>query len=67
MSIEEHQKDYFPDAWRDYDIEEYVSWISLLAKRSTHRNNVKKAKNDLEDARNYMWMLEQALEENFKE
>jgi len=63
--IEKHKDKYFEDSWRDYNIDEYVEWVSLLTKRATHRSVLDKALKDLDDAKNYLWMLEQALKENF--
>jgi hypothetical protein len=63
MSIKDHEKDYKPEAWKNYTIAELGWWIHLLAKRSKHRNNQEKRKKDLYDASNYFWMLQQKLEE----
>jgi len=65
MEIKEN-KDYKTDAWKEYYIDELQSWVTLLVKRATHRNNIEKAKKDLQDARNYLDMLESSLEEEFK-
>ena len=65
--LSKHDKDYNPDAWMDYDEDEYLYWIRLLTKRATMRTNTDKMKKDLYDAKNYMWMLEQYLEFILKE
>ena len=64
--LDKYKKDYIEDAWMDYDIHEYVQWVSLLTRRATHRCKLDKAKKDIEDARSYLWMLEKALEEDLK-
>ena len=61
MGIEEHQKDYIPEIWKEYTIGELGMWVSLLTKRAGHRANEEKRAKDLHDAANYLWMLEQKL------
>lgn len=61
MSLEEHEKDYFPEAWEEYSIQELGEWIHLLVTRSTHRKAVEKVKKDLHDAKNYFEMIEKKL------
>ena len=60
-SIKEHSKDYNNNSWRDYEPFELGSWIHLLMKRSEHRANKEKALKDLEDAQNYLNMLQSEL------
>lgn len=57
-SISLHSNDYKHRAWTDYSLAELGQWIALLAKRSSHRSNLKKRAKDLHDARNYLNMLE---------
>ena len=64
ISIENHQKDYIKDSWKEYTVEELIQWVSLLTRRASHRTNREKMKKDLYDARNYMLMLEEVLEED---
>jgi len=59
--IDEHQKDYKTEAWKQYSIYELGQWIHLFHKRSSHRNNLEKASKDLHDAKNYLWMIKQQL------
>jgi len=59
--LEEHQKDYKPNAWDHYTIQELGNWVHLFEKRSHHRNNIGKATKDLHDAKNYLWMIEEKL------
>lgn len=63
MSIEKHKEDYKEDAWKNYTITELGNWVHLLCKRAEHRDNNEKAKKDLYDANNYLWMIEQKLKE----
>ena len=63
MGIAKHQADYKPEIWRNYSIEELGNWIHLFNKRATHRVNDEKARKDLHDAKNYLWMIEQNLME----
>ena len=63
MSIEKHQKDYKTEAWKNYTIAELGWWVHLLTKRSEHRSNQEKREKDLYDASNYLWMLQQKLED----
>ena len=57
MSLAKHQKDYKPEAWKQYTIEELQWWVQLLIKRASHRTNEEKRQKDLYDAGNYMEML----------
>lgn len=61
MSIEKHQKDYKPEAWKQYTLGELGMWVHLLTKRAGHRSNQEKREKDLYDASNYLWMLQQKI------
>ena len=61
MGIAKHQADYKPDIWRNYTIEELGNWIHLFNKRATHRTNNERARKDLYDAKNYLWMIKENL------
>ena len=61
--IEKHEKDYRPEAWRNYSFAELGQWVELLAKRANHRSTPEKKKKDLYDARNYLSMMETKLKE----
>jgi hypothetical protein len=56
--IDLHKGDYVPNAWESYTIEELGQWVALLAKRSSHRSNEAKRLKDLEDAQNYLDMMQ---------
>ena len=60
-SIKEHQHKYKPDAWFWYEAWEYGMWVHLLMKRSAHRSDDAKRKKDLDDAQNYLDMLQARL------
>ena len=57
-SIKSHAADYKNGSWQDYSIEELGHWVHLLVKRSQHRDNPIKAAKDLEDAQNYLNMIQ---------
>lgn len=56
--IEPHAADYARDAWREYTMIELGNWVSLLTKRAGHRVPGPKRQKDLQDARNYLAMME---------
>lgn len=60
-SILQHQADYKPEVWRDYSFAELGNWVHLLTARSEHRVTPEKRFKDLEDARNYLAMMELKL------
>jgi hypothetical protein len=60
-SIAEHEQDYKEKAYLRYSFYELGSWVHNLAKRADHRDNEAKAAKDLEDARNYLAMMELKL------
>jgi len=64
---DDHKDDYYQYAYYDYDIDELCSWAHLLIKRATHRKNPDKMKKDIYDAKNYLDMLEEALETEIEE
>lgn len=66
MGIEKHEKDYKPEAWKQYTLGELGMWVHLLNKRAEMRSNQEKEEKDLYDASNYLWMLEQKLKEGRK-
>lgn len=57
-----HEKDYKPEAWKNYTLSELGQWVHLLAKRAEMRTGEKRAK-DLYDARNYLAMMDAKLQE----
>jgi hypothetical protein len=62
-NLEKHQKDYKPNAWKNYSIFELGLWVHLLTKRAMHRNNEEKRGKDLYDAQNYLNMMQAKLDE----
>ena len=60
-SIEAHQDDYKPQAWEAYTFGELGTWVHLLATRAGHRSNPEKRKKDLQDAQNYLDMMQANL------
>jgi len=63
MGIEKHQKDYRPNAWQNYTLQELGEWVHLFMKRANHRTNIIKAKKDIYDAKNYLWMMGEIIRE----
>ena len=63
--IDEHNKDYKSEIWKEYTGEELMWWVHLYTKRATHRNNkyLDKIEKDIYDAGNYLWMLGEKLKE----
>ncbi len=57
MSLQKHEADYKPAAWREYTAEELTWWVRLLCKRAGHRQPGEKRHKDLYDAGNYLSML----------
>ena len=55
--IKEHSDKYQEGTWRLYSYEELAQWVNLLTKRASHRTDIRKAEKDLEDANNYLAML----------
>lgn len=60
--IEKHDQDYKAEAWKNYSIEELGQWVFPLTKRAQHRGNPEKAKKDLYDAKNYLRMIEEKVQ-----
>lgn len=65
--LDKYMKEYKTDMWKEYTIEELMWWVLNLTRRCTHRKNFEKAKKDILDATNYLWMLEKAIEEELDE
>ena len=57
-ALAQHANDYLPDAWRAYSPQELGNWIHLLLKRAGHRKDKAKRAKDIEDAQNYLHMLQ---------
>jgi hypothetical protein len=54
---------YKDGAWRNYSFTELAQWVELLTKRATHRTQFEKVIKDLDDAENYLAMLNSKLAE----
>ncbi len=61
-SIKGHSAGYQNHSWQDYTLQELGNWVHLLAKRSQHRSNEDKKRKDLEDAQNYLNMMQAWLD-----
>ena len=62
QSCQVNQPDYKAQAWEAYSLHDLGMWVHLLATRAEHRiNPVKKAK-DLQDAQNYLNMMQSKLD-----
>jgi hypothetical protein len=56
-----HEPDYKPQAWEAYTLAELGWWVHLLATRAAHRATPDKRAKDIEDARNYLVMMDAKL------
>ena len=61
-SIKGHSADYQNHSWQDYTLQELGNWVHLFARRSQHRSNEDKKRKDLEDAQNYLNMMQAWLD-----
>ena len=66
-SIKKYSKDYTDRSWQDYTIAELGQWVHLLVKRSQHRTAVQKKEKDLEDAQNYLNMIQEYINLELRE
>lgn len=57
-SLDPHDPSYHPDAWKDYTPAELGGWVHLLIKRAGHRADAAKKTKDLDDAQNYLNLLQ---------
>jgi len=60
-SLATHQGKYREGAWEEYSFQELGSWVHLLATRATHRTDAAKCAKDLEDAQNYLHIMQAKL------
>lgn len=60
--LDPHQREYKPQAWQAYTLQELGMWVHLFAKRAEHRADQDKRRKDLYDARNYLKMMEAHLD-----
>jgi len=51
------------EVWRRYTLAELGNWVHLLAKRAGHHTNSEKRNKDLEDAWNYLSLMNAQLAE----
>lgn len=61
--IKPHAHKYSEGAWRNYSYEELAQWVALLTKRATHRTQFEKVIKDLDDAENYLAMMNSKVAE----
>jgi hypothetical protein len=62
-----HEEDYHPEAWQQYTLAELGWWVHLLATRAGHRASPEKRQKDLDDAQNYLSMMQAILDSRRKE
>jgi hypothetical protein len=60
-TIAEHAEKYRADAWKEYTPAELGSWVALLVKRAGMRTDHAKRAKDLDDAENYLAMLQEHI------
>jgi len=58
---------YKDGTWRNYSFTELAQWVVLLAKRASHRAKFEDVIKDLDDAENYMAMMNAKLAEERQE
>lgn len=56
-----HESKFKPQAWEAYSLQELGQWVHLFAKRSEHRADDEKRAKDLQDAQNYLDMMQAKL------
>jgi len=61
-SIKEHSDRFKDGSWRNYSFEELSNWVHLLSKRAAHRTDKFKKQKDLDDAQNYLDMMQSKLD-----
>ena len=61
--IKKYASRFKAGAWRNYSFIELAQWVELLTKRATHRSELEKMIKDLDDAENYLAMLNAKLAE----
>lgn len=57
-SIIEHEPKYHSNSWKQYTVAELGQWVHLLVKRAYHRSDMQKRAKDLNDAQNYLNMMQ---------
>ena len=57
-SIVQHQPKYHDGAWKNYTLAELGSIVHFFIKRSSHRSDAAKKAKDIEDAQNYLNMMQ---------
>lgn len=57
-SIKGHSRKYCNHSWMEYSIAELGWWVHLLIERASHRNDLGKRAKDVEDAQNYLNMMQ---------
>jgi hypothetical protein len=62
-SLAPHQDKYKPAAWTGYTIAELGHWVHLLTTRAGHRTDLAKKTKDLDDAQNYLNMMQAHIDQ----
>jgi len=55
--IKKHASRFKGGTWRDYTLEELAQWVTLLIRRASHRSEIEMVHKDLDDAENYLDMM----------
>lgn len=58
-----YEVNYAQDAWQEYSLAELGQWVHLYAKRAEHRATREARDRDLQDAQNYLSMMQARLDE----
>ena len=61
--IKKHAHRFKDGTWRDYSFEELADWVHLMTKRANHRTEFVKVVKDLDDAENYLAIMNAKLAE----
>ena len=59
----EHQPKYKAKAWEDYSFHDLGMWVHVLGTRAGHRSDATKKAKDIQDAQNYLDMMQSKLNE----
>lgn len=61
-SIKAHASKYTDGAWEQYTVDELGAFVHLLLKRAVHRVDLDKRRKDIEDAQNYLSMMQSHID-----
>ena len=65
--IEKYQEDYKEGTWKDYTYSQLGYWVELLMIRASHRANDERRDKDINDARNYLAIMQAKINEEVVE